>query len=108
MKMPHLRSGGFLFFGKKKYFFLLIIILLPLSLLLAYFSPLSDEETKKQFLSEYKIFPPALPDSLDFAGERVPLDQFDVRERMEREFLVNTYWQSQTMLLLKQIGRAHV
>lgn len=112
MKMPQLRFAGFktvrsagFVILRKKNFFLLLLILVPLFFLLAHFSPLSDEETKKQFLSEYKIFPPALPDSLDFAGEKVPLDQFDVRERMEREFLVNTYWQSQTMLLLKRSSR---
>jgi hypothetical protein len=88
-----------------KNLFLLLMIVLPLAVLFAYFSPLSDEETKKQFLSEYKIFPPMLPDSLDFAGERVPLEQFDVRERIERELLVNTYWQSQTILLIKRSAR---
>src|SRR5262249_44906718 len=46
-----------------------------------------------------------LPDSLNFAGEKVPLEQFDVRERMEREFMVNTFWQSQTILLLKRSAR---
>ena len=88
-----------------KRFLLLLFILIPAAFLLVYFSPLSDKETRQQFLSEYKIFPPQLPDSLGFAGERVPLEQFDVRERIEREILVNTYWQSQTILLLKRSSR---
>ncbi|HLG33723.1 MAG TPA: lytic transglycosylase domain-containing protein [Bacteroidia bacterium] len=105
MKLPQqTRSAGFVILRKKN-IFLLIFILVPLALLLVYFSPLSDVETQKQFLSEYKIYPPALPDSLDFAGERVPLEQFDVRERIERELLVNTYWQSQTILLVKRSAR---
>ena len=85
--------------------FIAIFILIPLTLLLEYFSPLSDEAQHQKFLSQYQIFPPPLPDSLDFAGEKVPLTEFDVRERMEREILVNTYWQSQTMLLLKRSAR---
>lgn len=48
---------------------------------------------------------PAVPDYLDFAGERVPLEDRDVLERLEREILVNTYWQSNMMLLLKNSSR---
>jgi membrane-bound lytic murein transglycosylase D len=86
-------------------FFLWSLVLIPLALLLVYFSPLSDEAFRQKFLTGYQILPPPLPDSLDFAGEKVPLDQFDVRERIERELLVNTFWQSQTMLLLKRSSR---
>ncbi len=86
-------------------FFFLLLALIPLALLFLYFSPRSDEALRQKFLTEYQIFSPPLPDSLDFAGEQVPLNQFDVRERIEREFLVNTYWQSQTILLLKRSAR---
>lgn len=86
-------------------FFFLLLTLIPLALLFVYFSPLSDEAFRKKFLDEYRILPTPLPDSLEFAGEKVPLNQFDVRERIEREFLVNTYWQSQTLLLLKRSAR---
>lgn len=53
----------------------------------------------------YRILPPALPDSLSFAGEVVPMDYFLVRERLERELMVNIYWQSNQLLLLKRSGR---
>lgn len=86
-------------------FFFLSLSVISLALLLVYFSPLSDEAVRQKFLTEYQILPPPLPDSLFFADEKVPLDQFDVRERIEREFLVNTYWQSQTILLLKRSAR---
>ena len=39
------------------------------------------------------------------AGERVPVEINDVKERMERELLVNTYWQSNGILLLKRANR---
>jgi membrane-bound lytic murein transglycosylase D len=32
----------------------------------------------------------------------LPMDNFDVRERMDRELLVNTYWHSSTLLNLKK------
>ena len=41
---------------------------------------------------------------MDFAGEKVPLDDPDIRERLDRELLVNTYWQSNGLLIIK---RAH-
>lgn len=53
----------------------------------------------------YRILPPSLPDTLSFAGETVPMDYFLVRERLERELMVNTYWQSNQLLLLKRSGR---
>ncbi|RPH30326.1 MAG: lytic transglycosylase domain-containing protein [Bacteroidales bacterium] len=46
-----------------------------------------------------------LPDSLSFANEDVPLKYFDVRESLDRELQLNTYWHSQTLLLLKRANR---
>lgn len=46
-----------------------------------------------------------LPDSLSFANEEVPLKYFDVRESLDRELQLNTYWHSQTLLLLKRANR---
>jgi len=46
-----------------------------------------------------------LPDTLTFAGEQVPLEYFDVRESLEREILVNSYFHSQTIRLIKLAPR---
>jgi len=53
----------------------------------------------------YKIKALKLPSGLNLAGERVPVEINDVKERMERELLVNTYWQSNGILLLKRANR---
>ncbi|TBW28990.1 lytic transglycosylase domain-containing protein [Gramella sp. KN1008] len=53
----------------------------------------------------YKIVALPMPDKLDFAGEPVPLEDPDVYERMDRELLVNTYWQSNAMLLMKRANK---
>ncbi|MCB0640092.1 MAG: lytic transglycosylase domain-containing protein, partial [Phaeodactylibacter sp.] len=37
----------------------------------------------------------------DFAGEALPMKDFDVRERLERELLTNAYWHSSTLQHLK-------
>lgn len=46
-----------------------------------------------------------VPDTLSFAGEVVPLEYFDVRESLERELLVNSYFHSQTLRFLKLAPR---
>lgn len=40
-----------------------------------------------------------------FAGEELPLDNFDAVERFDRELMVNSYWQSNTLLNLKKANR---
>lgn len=37
-----------------------------------------------------------------FAGEAFPMDNFDVRERLDRELSRNTYWHSNTLLNIKK------
>ncbi|HPF11292.1 MAG TPA: lytic transglycosylase domain-containing protein [Flavobacteriaceae bacterium] len=67
--------------------------------------PLSvNEKMQEKLVNDYNVYALPLPESLDFAGEPVPLDDPDVRERMDRELLVNTYWQSNGLLIIK---RAH-
>ncbi|MEX2597425.1 MAG: lytic transglycosylase domain-containing protein [Salibacteraceae bacterium] len=64
-----------------------------------------DEKFQENFENNYKIFALNLPDQIDFAGEKVPLNLIDVKEKLDRELLVNTYWQSQTLLLIKRSNR---
>ena len=61
--------------------------------------------SKNSYAISQDIVPTPLPDKLDFCGERVPLEYFDVRESLDRELQVNTYWHSQTILLLKKASR---
>ncbi len=53
----------------------------------------------------YKIKALKLPPNLNLAGERVPLEMPDIKERMDRELLVNTYWQSNGLLLIKRVHK---
>jgi membrane-bound lytic murein transglycosylase D len=62
-------------------------------------------EQVNRLTSFYQIAPPGIPSNLDFAGEKVPLDKFEIKERLDREILVNTFWQSSTMLIIKRTGK---
>ncbi|MDR1056921.1 MAG: lytic transglycosylase domain-containing protein [Prevotellaceae bacterium] len=52
-----------------------------------------------------KIHLPELPDKLDFAGEKVPLEYFDVRESLQREILIMSYWHASMMYTMQLASR---
>lgn len=88
-------------------------ILLGLLLLFKLISYSSEEGVEKEgdipykeyFKEHYRIFSLPLPDSLAFAEEPVPMKDLDVREKLDRELHVNTYWQSHSILLHKRAHR---
>lgn len=51
------------------------------------------------------VFQPEIPDEVFFAGERVPIELFDVREALDRELVVNTYRHSATIIYIKKAKR---
>jgi len=53
-------------------------------------------------ISNYKIYPMPIPDSLTFSGETIALNENDLIQRFDKEILVNTYWQSNTLQLIKR------
>ena len=46
------------------------------------------------------------PTSIDFAGEKAPLQITDVRERLDRELLINANLDATTLLIIKRANRA--
>ena len=84
------------------------ILLVGLGWVAASFS--ADEEGvdlsyQRYFNDNYRIFSLNTPTQMAFAEERVPLEIIDVQEKLDRELLVNTYWQSQTLLFNKRANR---
>lgn len=53
----------------------------------------------------YAVYALDIPKELSFAGEAVPMVDSEVFERVDREFLVNTYWQSNGLLLFKRANK---
>jgi len=62
----------------------------------------TDENVETKIINDYNVYAIQVPDYLDFAGESVPLSNPDILERMDRELLVNTYWQSNGLLMFKR------
>lgn len=54
---------------------------------------------------EIRYYSAPVPKQLSFAGEVVPLDRWDVKERLDREVLFNYYNQANVLFLLKLANR---
>lgn len=88
---------------KRRTFGLLVLLTIFSTGITSGFKYLDGEETDNY---NYTTIEGArLPKKIDFAGEAVPLNQFDVRESLDKELQVNTYWHSSTLLTLKRASR---
>ncbi|REE79959.1 transglycosylase-like protein with SLT domain [Lutibacter oceani] len=92
---------------------LITIIMVSSLLIFATKNNSENEEKVKTTLNEsdkntsetYQIKALKIPSNLNFAGEKIPLEKADIRERIDRELLVNTYWQSNGLLLFKRANK---
>ncbi len=66
---------------------------------------LNDDQNERDFRNAYKIYSVPIPSKLDFAGEAVPLEYAFVRENLDREISINTYWASATLTIFKRANR---
>ncbi len=82
-----------------------LVVVLTLNMSLTSTPAHEGNSQSSGFNRDYNIYSLELPDTLTFAGEQVPVGYFDVREDLDRELLVNTYWQSHTLLLIKRANR---
>jgi len=62
----------------------------------------AKNDVVKNVADGYRISAIDIPEDLNFAGEVVPQNDPEIMERIDREFLVNTYWQSNAVLLIKR------
>ena len=94
---------------QKKYIYFLgsSLLILSFAQLFIYSSELSsdDELYQQQFNTKYGIFSILQPKTLSFAGEEIPIHSPEIWERIDKELLKNTYWQSNTMLFFKKANK---
>jgi hypothetical protein len=96
--------------SKFYYFFLGIVVTAGSSILLVILfftdnTTNANSNPNEDFPQGYRIISPEIPNYLEFAGEKIPTENFEVYERIEREFLSNTYWHSATILAIKRANR---
>ena len=91
----------------KKILLYFILLLVVIALIFGFDSWRERQKRQLPGTNEqyYKIVSLKLPDTISFAGEKVPLELFYVREALDRELSVNTYWHSSTLQLIKRSYR---
>lgn len=62
-------------------------------------------EMSEEGRPQYKWHAPHTPKSMEFCGEEVPLNKWEIREKLDREVLVNTYLHGTQLYILKLSGR---
>ncbi len=92
---------------KPAYFFAfgIIVTALLFALIFGFQSNNQISNGEKQISSQFIITQPEIPDEVYLFGEKVPLENFEVYERLDREIIVNAYWHSATILALKRANR---
>lgn len=96
----------------QKKIFYIFIFSISLCAIIYFFKGATHISADSLIIKEYKEtrnsnvnFALEIPETLYFAGESVPIERLDVRESLDRELLVNTYWHSQTFLFFKRANR---
>ena len=63
------------------------------------------DSARKGYAESVRIYAPAVPEEVTFAGQKIKLNRADLRERMERELITFTYGHSNSIQMLKRSGR---
>lgn len=71
----------------------------------SFFSGLWGGSENEKELPIQNVVIPKLPAEADFAGERVPLEYFDVRESLQREMTIINYWHGSLSYIVQLSGR---
>ena len=66
---------------------------------------ISDSFKRNSTEKEIRFSPPEVPPTLSFAGEKVPLERWDIKERFEREYLYNYYSPGPILYVMKLANR---
>lgn len=74
-------------------------------LLISQFAFKNNERRENNEDSKIQWHAPAIPDQLSFAGESVPMQRWDIREKFDKEYLLNYYSQGAIIYLIKLANR---
>src|SRR5690554_2277886 len=61
--------------------------------------PLTKENIENHFVV------PEVPKEMIFAGEHISFKDIDLRERLDNELVINNFWHSYTILMMKRSNR---
>ncbi|MEE2953869.1 MAG: lytic transglycosylase domain-containing protein [Bacteroidota bacterium] len=88
------------------YFATFFILILTYQFLVSSSSLKSEDQNyQEEFYDKYAIFSIVKPENIHFANETIPLNNSKTWERLDKELLKNTYWQSNTLLYIKRANK---
>lgn len=64
-----------------------------------------DKQYEAETIKKLAVFSPKIPSDATFAGEIVPVANYDVLESLDNEMLANALWHSQMMRFIKRANR---
>lgn len=85
-----------------------ILFLALLTLIFTFSCTNSDEKSVKKSLDEVQKVANeelVIPNEMSLFGEQILLDNFDLRERLDKEIIVNAHFHSSTIQILKKANR---
>ena len=88
------------------YFLIFLAVIFTYQFLVSSLSSTKEDKAYKQeFYNKYAIFSVVQPKTIHFANETIPLTNHRIWERLDKELLKNTYWQSNTLLYIKRANK---
>lgn len=85
--------------------FTLIMLATLIQQLFVFATQIDEDQFKQDFQEKYKTYAFNIPGDLNFAGENVPLDNFNVYQKMDRALLANSYWRTQSNEMHQRASR---
>ncbi len=87
-----------------KYFFIFLLLLGGIAAFILFSSQKKIPATAPPPFP-LKIIAPEIPETLSFAGEQVPIEEYGIREKFDNELISNVYFHSNTIKMLKRSAK---
>lgn len=88
-----------------KRFFVPFLVAMNVAVVVFILVSAQPANNKVEVRKNVKYVPVEVPSAVNFAGEKMPLDRFYVKEALDRELLSNAYFHSQTIRYIKLVPR---
>ena len=93
----------------KKFLIFILTVTILVAVSFIFINSITPENIEKQYESESAkksaVYSPKIPTGVNFAGELIPIDNYDILESLDNEMLANAFWHSQMMRFLKRANR---
>jgi len=83
--------------------FLIVFLVLYFFITLLFKKPQINDQTYVN--NNFNVFGLNIPQNLTFCDEQIPVDNFEIRNNLEKEFFTNEYWKNNSAILFNKIAK---